>query len=127
MATSRGCLGREFCGAHVPRCFAARAPCRVCGVEELGVAADLDQAADVLPRRAHRLCGHRPHRSGSGLDAIALADLIVVMDIAGWALFRQRHHRVQQFGLIGFELHQHVIAAVYGDLQCFFDSAAHPA
>lgn len=119
--------GGQFAGADIPCDLAAWLPLLERRVEDLGVAANPNQTADAGPLLGHTVGGQRPHRGGSGFDAVSLPDLIFVMAIAGRSLLRQRHHRFQQRGLVAFELNQHVVAAGDGDLQRFFGNAAHPA
>jgi len=117
----------EMASADVPRRFAAHLPCGARCVEHLGSALHPDQAADARPFGAYVVGGHGPHGRGSRFDAVALSDLVMMVIVLSWTLFGQRHHGLQERGLVAFELNQYVIAAVHGDFQRFFDSAAHPA
>lgn len=67
---------------------------------------DLNQAADMGPLRIYKIAGQRPYRCRSGFDAIALSEVIVMMDVRGQALLGPVLHRLQQRGLVAFELYQ---------------------
>jgi hypothetical protein len=76
-----------------------------------------DQATHVGAFDTHTVSGHGPYRGAAPLDAVALAELILMMAVAGQHLLGQRHDGVQQRRLVGLDLHQDVITTGHPEAQ----------